>query len=94
MLILSLTYTAPLDQVDRHVEAHMDWVNQGYERGWFQASGRKNPRTGGVVLALGDRTELEAHVATDPFAIAGVATYEITEVVLSRTAAGLDALKG
>jgi uncharacterized protein YciI len=92
MLILSLTYIAPLDQVDRHVEAHMGWVKDGYERGWFLASGRKNPRTGGVILAQGDRAELEAHVATDPFAIAGVATYDITEVVLSRTAAGLDRL--
>ena len=29
MLILSLTYVAPLDQVDRHIAAHMAWVKQG-----------------------------------------------------------------
>ncbi len=94
MLILSLTYTVPLDQVDRHVEPHMAWVKQGYERGWFLASGRKDPRTGGVIIAKGNRAEIEAFVATDPFAVEGVAQYDITEIVLSRTAEGLEALKG
>lgn len=94
MLILSLTYIVPLDQVDRHVEPHMAWVRQGYERGWFLASGRKDPRTGGVILARGNRAEIEAFVATDPFAVEGVAQYEITDIVLSRTAEGLEALKG
>jgi uncharacterized protein YciI len=92
MLILSLTYIAPLDQVDRHVAAHMAWVKQGYDSGMFLASGRKDPRTGGVILARGERKAVEAHTATDPFAIAGVATYNITEVVLSRTAPGLENL--
>ena len=92
MFILSLTYVAPLDQVDQHIEAHMAWVKDGYERGWFLASGRKQPRTGGVILARGDRAELEAYTRADPFAVAGVATYEIAEVVLSRTAAGLEML--
>ena len=94
MLILSLTYVAPLEDVDRHIEPHMAWVKEGYERGWFLASGRKQPRTGGVILATGSRSEIEAFVRTDPFALAGVATYDITEVVLSRTASGLEALGG
>ena len=92
MVILSLTYIAPLDQVDPHIEAHMAWVKAGYDSGMFLASGRKDPRTGGVILARGERKAIEAHVATDPFAIAGVATYDVTEVVLSRTAPGLEGL--
>ncbi|WP_332686525.1 YciI family protein [Devosia sp.] len=92
MLILLLTYIAPLDQVDQHVEAHMVWVKQGYERGWFLASGRKDPRTGGVILARGDRSEIEAYIATDPFMISGVTRYDVTEVVLSRAAPGLEGL--
>ena len=92
MLILSLTYVAPLDQVDQHIAAHMAWVKEGYDSGMFLASGRKDPRTGGVILARGERKAVEAHVATDPFAIAGVATYDVTEVVLSRTAPGLEGL--
>lgn len=92
MLILSLTYTAPLDQVDGHVEAHMARVKQGYDSGMFLASGRKDPRTGGIILARGEREAVAAHAATDPFVIAGVATYDVTEVVLSRTASGLEGL--
>jgi uncharacterized protein YciI len=94
MFILSLTYLVPLDQVDLHVAPHMDWVAKGYDSGTFLASGRKEPRTGGVILAHGDRAALEALVATDPFVTSGVAEYEITQLVLSRTAPGLEGLKG
>ena len=94
MFILSLTYLTPLDQVDAHIASHMAWVAGGYDSGAFLASGRKEPRSGGVILAHGDRPQLEALVATDPFVIAGVARYDITEIVLSRTAPGLEGLKG
>lgn len=93
MFILSLTYVKPTDEADRFMAPHMDWVNKGYESGMFLASGRKNPRTGGVVLAKGERTDVEAYVAADPFTVEGVAVYEITEVVVTRTAAGLEGLK-
>lgn len=93
MFILSLTYTADLSEVDRHIESHMDWVNNGYDRGVFLASGRKNPRTGGVILARGTRSEIDAIVAADPFTIYGVADYEVTEMLVTRTAAGLEGLK-
>ncbi len=93
MFILSLTYTADLSEVDRHIEPHMDWVKDGYDRGIFLASGRKNPRTGGVILAHGTRSEIDAIVAADPFTIHRVADYEVTEVMVTRTAEGLEGLK-
>ena len=93
MFILSLTYIAPLSEVDAHIEPHMAWVAGGYDSGVFLASGRKEPRTGGVILAVGERSQLETLIATDPFVLAGVAEYEVTEIVISRTAAGLDALR-
>lgn len=93
MFILSLTYTAPLSEVDAHIEPHMAWVAGGYDSGVFLASGRKEPRSGGVILAAGERSQLETLIATDPFVLAGVAQYEIIEVQLSRTAPGLEGLK-
>ena len=93
MFILTLTYIAPLEEVDRHVPAHMDWIKAGYASGTFLASGRKVPRTGGFILAKGDRTDIEALVATDPFMVAGVTTYDITEVAVAFTAPGLEQLK-
>lgn len=93
MFILSLTYVKPTEEADRLMQPHMDWVNAGYDSGMFLASGRKNPRTGGVILARGERAEIEAYAAADPFTVEGVALYEVTEVAVTRTAAGLDALK-
>ena len=94
MFILSLTYLKPTEEADRFMAPHMDWVNAGYDSGMFLASGRKNPRTGGVILARGDRAEIEAYAAADPFTVEGIAAYEVTEVAVTRTAAGLDGLKG
>ncbi len=93
MFILSLTYTAPLSEVNAHIEPHLAWVASGYDSGIFLASGRKEPRTGGVILAVGERSQLETLVTTDPFVLAGVAEYQITQVQLSRTAPGLEGLK-
>lgn len=92
MLILSLTYVVPVETAQTQMQPHMDWVNAGYEKGWFLASGRKIPRTGGVILAKGDRAEIEAYCAADPFVLHAIATYEITELALSRTVSGLEGL--
>ncbi|MCA2409996.1 GTP cyclohydrolase [Rhizobium leguminosarum bv. viciae 248] len=94
MFILSLTYVKPNDEADRHMEPHMAWVKDGYAQGWFLASGRKVPRTGGVILAIGDRTAIEAYVAADPFIIHGVAEYDITELAVTTAVEGLEILKG
>ncbi|MBB3915432.1 YciI family protein [Rhizobium fabae] len=93
MFILSLTYLKSNDEADRHMDTHMAWVREGYDKGWFLASGRKVPRTGGVVLAIGERAAIEAYVAADPFTIHGVAEYEITELAVTTAVEGLEILK-
>jgi uncharacterized protein YciI len=92
VIILSLTYKADLSQADAHMQPHLDWVKQGYDRGWFLASGRKVPRTGGVILAKGDLAEIEAFVAQDPFVIHAIADYDVTEVALTTVSDGLATL--
>ncbi len=94
MFILSLTYKVPLETVDQHLEAHVAWLKEGYANGVCVASGRKVPRTGGVILARGERAAVEAFCQSDPFAIHGVADYQLIEVDFSMTAEGLEALKG
>ncbi|MFF1296746.1 MULTISPECIES: YciI family protein [unclassified Streptomyces] len=91
MFVLELSYTAPLDQVDAVLEAHVAWLDAQYERGVFLASGRKNPRDGGVILAVaGDRARIEEIAATDPFVTAGVCAYRITEFAATKTAPELE----
>jgi len=43
MLVAILTYVVPLDQVDAHRPAHIDWLKDCYAQGVMLASGRKNP---------------------------------------------------
>ncbi len=94
MFVLELTYTAPLDAVDTVLEAHVAWLDEQYERGVFLASGRKNPRDGGVIIAVaGDRARIEEIAAGDPFVTAGVCAYRITEFVATKTAPALEAYR-
>ncbi|MEU6552310.1 YciI family protein [Streptomyces sp. NPDC046915] len=91
MFVLELTYTAPLDAVDAVLEAHVAWLDEQYEKGVFLASGRKNPRDGGVILAVaGDRARIETITAGDPFVTAGVCAYRITEFTATKTAPALE----
>jgi uncharacterized protein YciI len=93
MLILSLTYIAPLDKADEQMDAHMAWLKKGYDDGAFIASGRKVPRTGGVILAKGQRAAMEALCASDPFVVHGIAIYDVTEVAFTTVVPGAEILK-
>ncbi|MFF3246631.1 YciI family protein [Streptomyces sp. NPDC002870] len=87
MFVLELTYTAPVERVDELLEAHVAWLDALYEEGVFIASGRKNPRDGGVILAVGDdRARIEKIAAADPFTVGGVCEYRITEFIATKTA--------
>lgn len=82
MFVIELNYVKPLAEVDLLVASHRAWLERHYASGHFLLSGRKEPRTGGVIIALAsDRSALEAMLAQDPFAIAQVAQYTVTEFI-------------
>ncbi|MFD4232004.1 YciI family protein [Streptomyces sp. NPDC058545] len=86
MFVLELTYTAPVERVAAPMQAHVAWLDTQYAAGVFIASGRKNPRDGGVILAVGDdRAQIERIAAADPFAAEGVCAYRITEFIAPKT---------
>ncbi|MFE5794341.1 YciI family protein [Streptomyces sp. NPDC056503] len=90
MFVLELTYTAPVERADALMDAHIAWLDEQYAAGVFLASGRKNPRDGGVILAAGvDRAGIERIAAADPFSSEGVCAYRITEFYASKTVEGL-----
>ena len=93
MIVVSLTYKVPLDVLDLHVAAHMDWLREAYAAGHLLASGRKVPRTGGLFLVRGDMAFARSLAASDPFAVNDLADYDFTEVNITTTAAGLEGLK-
>lgn len=91
MFILELTYTAPLERVDAALAAHNEWLDGHYAVGVFLASGPKAPRDGGVIIASGeDRAKIEEIAKSDPFSLAGVAEYAITQFVATKTAPTLE----
>ena len=94
MFIVTLTYLKPVEDVDALLPGHMEWLDRGYADGLFVASGRRIPRTGGVILARsGDAAALAAYLALDPFAIHGAARFEVVEFMATKTAPGAEMLK-
>lgn len=79
MLYLILVhYVRPLDEVDRHMDAHLRFLRAHYDAGDFLLSGRREPRTGGVILARAESSDaVERWLAEDPFHQAGVAAYDV-----------------
>jgi uncharacterized protein YciI len=93
VFVLLLTYVRPLAEVDALMREHMAWLNEHYAAGRFLVSGRRIPRTGGVIVARGDdRAEIEALAGGDPFVAGGVATCEVIQFRASQRAAALEGL--
>ena len=95
MFIVSLTYLVPLEEVDKFLALHVSYLEEQYALGHFIASGRKVPRTGGIILSQMDSLQkLQTVLEKDPFQINNLATYEIQEFTPSMTAQGFENLKG
>lgn len=68
--------------VDQYLTSHAAFLDQGYRNNYFIVSGKRNPRTGGVIISqLQDRSKLEAFLKNDPFYIHEIADYEIIEFI-------------
>lgn len=93
MFIISLTYKKPIAEVELHLAAHIAYLERYYTAGIFIASGRKVPRTGGVILAKAEtRAMLEVILQQDPFYIEDIAEFEVVEFILTKATSGLEQL--
>lgn len=80
MFIAILTYKKPLNEVDRFLAAHREYLAKHYAAGDFITSGPQNPRVGGVIMIKAeDRIAVDAIIAQAPFNINGIANYQIVE---------------
>lgn len=80
MFVIELVYKVDLAQIDGAMKAHVAWLNKHYAAGTFVLSGRKVPRDGGIILAVGhERAQLEAIVREDPFVARGLADVRLVE---------------
>ncbi|MEZ4994163.1 MAG: YciI family protein [Saprospiraceae bacterium] len=86
MYIINITYKVPLETVDHYLESHVAYLNEQYKQGYFLASGRKVPRTGGIIISnVSDKLELTAIIEKDPFKMNDLADYELIEFIPSKT---------
>ena len=82
MFIVSLSYKKDINEVEKFIEPHIQFLNKYYADKKFIFSGRKNPRTGGVILVRNvDKETLADIIRQDPFHQHGIADYDITEVI-------------
>ncbi|AJQ93678.1 YciI family protein [Gynuella sunshinyii] len=90
MFVVTIEYKVDLSQVEPHISAHMKYIEEYYQAGHFLLSGRKQPRTGGVILAKAESmAQMQAIVAEDPFFKADIADFEIIEFIASNSSAEL-----
>jgi uncharacterized protein YciI len=87
MFLIELTYKAPLARIDARMKEHVAFLNKHYAAGHFLVSGRKVPREGGIILAMGNtREEIQAIIEEDPFVREKLADFRIVEFRASQRA--------
>jgi uncharacterized protein YciI len=87
MFVIELVYKADLAHIDAHMKAHVKFLKKYYDSGHFLVSGRKIPRDGGIILAVGsNRADIEAIAREDPFVARGLADVRVIEFRASQRA--------
>jgi len=85
MFIIDLDYIVPLEELDQHMAAHVKFLKKYYKKNVFVASGRKVPRTGGIILALADSEDAVHRIMSeDPFTKHELAEYSVTHFLTSQ----------
>src|SRR5919109_2019755 len=90
MFVIELIYKADLDRIDAHMKAHVAFLDKYYAAGNFLVSGRKIPRDGGIILAVGEsKSRIQSIVEEDPFVARRLAEYRIIEFRASQRASDI-----
>ena len=87
MFVIELTYKGTLAEIDASMAAHVKFLKKYYAAGNFLVSGRKIPRDGGIILAVGtSRQQIEQIVREDPFVEHDLADFRVIEFRASQRA--------
>ena len=86
LFIVIVKYIAPIEEVEKHLDAHSAYLQQYYDHDVFLASGRQVPRFGGIILAKANsRQNLYDILAEDPFYQNLCAEYQVHEFAANRS---------
>ena len=87
MFVIEIIYKVALAEIDAHMAAHVRFLKKYYAAGNFLVSGRKIPRDGGIIVAVGaSRERIQAIIEEDPFHARGLADFRIIEFRASQRA--------
>ena len=81
MFIANLKYKKSIEEVNKVLEAHLEYLEKQFEKGKFICTGKKSfPELGGVILFDSNNLEEAKKILyEDPFYIEEIADYEIIE---------------
>lgn len=81
MFIANLKYKKSIEEVNKVLEAHLEYLDKYFEKGKFMCTGKKSfPELGGVILFDSNNLEEAKKILhEDPFYIEEIADYEIIE---------------
>ena len=92
MFVIELVYKVPLPEIDAKMRAHVAFLKKYYASGNFVVSGRKIPRDGGIILAVGENLEqIEAIMRQDPFVEQHLAEFRVIQFRVSQRADDIEA---
>jgi uncharacterized protein YciI len=78
LYVLVLNYVAPLEAIDEALPEHRRFLDEHFTTGEFLATGPREPRIGGVIIArMRDEERVAEVIAADPFTRAGLTTYDV-----------------
>lgn len=82
MFLVILTYKKGIEEIEKFLPSHIEFLDKYYENKSLIFSGRRNPRVGGVILMDVDTINTaENIIEEDPFKINDLADYEIIEFI-------------
>jgi len=85
MFVIILKYVKPLEEIDRLVQDHVEFLERFYHSNHFIVSGPRNPRVGGIILANADSQQgVWDIIKQDPFYQNEAAEYEVIEFIASK----------
>lgn len=68
------------------MDAHKEWIKQGFDDGVFLVVGSLQPNLGGGIIAHDTSlSDLQDRVARDPFVVKNIVSAEILEITPART---------
>lgn len=78
--VVHVIYLKAFDEIEPFVPSHRAYLDRSVESGALLLSGPLVPRTGGLLFMRGkDRPSIERILSGDPYALAGVARFEVLE---------------